>query len=189
MSTITLSVGSRTETGKGAARKMRFDGIVPGVVYREGREPTLITFNPKDISLAFEKTGNPNTLVDMTMGSDKFLCLVKEVQRHPVSGSIRHIDFYEVKIDEAIVVSVPLTTVGRAAGVAMGGTLRLIRRELSVRCLPADIPAIIEADVTELNIGKFLKVNQIPTPTGVQILFDSNAAYNIATVIKRRGGK
>jgi large subunit ribosomal protein L25 len=71
----------------------------------------------------------------------------------------------------------------------MGGALRLIRRDLKVRCLPQNIPAFIEADVSPLEIGKFLKVNQIASPEGVEVLFDDNAIFNIATVIKRRGSK
>jgi large subunit ribosomal protein L25 len=115
--------------------------------------------------------------------------LVREVQRHPVSGAVRHVDFYQVKEDETLTVDVPVKMVGKAAGVAMGGALRLIRRELKVRCLPSNIPSVIEADVTPLEIGKFLKVNQIPNPEGVEILFDDKGIFNIATVIKRRGSK
>ena len=112
---------------------------------------------------------------------------MKEVQRHPVSGNIRHVDFYNVKDDELIVVDVPVEIVGKAVGVAMGGTLRKIRRDLQVRCLPKDIPACIEADVTTLDIGNFLKVNEITNPSGVEILFDDKSIFNVATVIKRRG--
>jgi large subunit ribosomal protein L25 len=189
MSTIDMSVAVREETGKGVARKLRRSGVVPAVIYRGGNEPTMITVNPRALTLAFERSGNPNTLVKLDVNGTSFTCLVREVQRHPVSGVIRHVDFYEVKEDEEITVTVPVKTVGRAAGVAMGGALRLVRRELNVRCLPSNIPAVIEADVTPLEIGKFLKVNQIPNPEGVEILFDEKGIFNIATVIKRRGSK
>ena len=189
MSTIDMPVSVRGVTGKGAARKFRRDGVVPAVVYCKGQEPTMITVSPSAMTLAFERTGNPNTLVNLQIGEKTVTCLVKEVQRHPVSGNIRHIDFYEVNESESLVVTVPVKAVGRAKGVAMGGAMRLIRRELTVRCLPKDIPAFIEADVTPLDIGKFLKVNQIPNPEGVEILFDSKGIFNIATVIKRRASK
>jgi large subunit ribosomal protein L25 len=189
MSTIELSVASRDKTGKGVARKLRSAGVVPAVIYRGGETPTMISINPSALTLAFERSGNPNNLVKLDVDGQPFTCLVREVQRHPVTGVIRHVDFYEVKEDETLTVDVPVKMVGKAAGVAMGGALRLIRRELKVRCLPGNIPSVIEADVTPLEIGKFLKVNQIPNPEGVEILFDDKGIFNIATVIKRRGSK
>ena len=189
MSTIEMSVAAREGTGKGIARKLRRSGVVPAVIYRGGNTPTKISIDPNALTLAFERSGNPNTLVKLDVDGSSFTCLVREVQRHPVTGIIRHVDFYEVKDDEYLTVTVPVQTVGKAAGVAMGGALRLVRRELNVRCLPANIPAVIEADVTPLEIGKFLKVNQIPNPEGVEILFDDKGIFNIATVIKRRGSK
>jgi large subunit ribosomal protein L25 len=130
-------------------------------------------------------------LVDLSVEGleNNFVCLVKEVQRHPVSGVLRHVDFYEVSNDQSITISVPVKIVGKAAGVAMGGALRLIRRDLNVRCLPTNIPSHIEVDVTSLEIGKFLKVNTIAAPEGVEILFDENGIFNVVTVVKRRGSK
>ena len=187
MSTIEMSVSKREKTGKGVARKLRRSGVVPAVIYRGGNTPTMITINPDALTLAFERSGNPNNLVKLDAEGEVFTCLVREVQRHPVSGTIRHVDFYQVQDDELLTVVVPLVTVGKAVGVALGGTLRLVRRELSVRCLPGDIPAVIEADVTSLDVGKFLKVDEITNPNGVEILFDKNGVFNVATVIKRRG--
>lgn len=189
MSIIELPAQSREETGKGAARKLRQNGRIPAVVYRGGETPTQISIDPMKLTLAFERSGNPNNLVEIQVADNKLVCLVKDVQRHPVSGRIRHVDFYQVDESQELVVEVPVRTVGKAAGVAMGGALRLIRRDLKVRCLPQNIPAFIEADVSPLEIGKFLKVNQIASPEGVEVLFDENAIFNIATVIKRRGSK
>ena len=187
MSTIELPAQLRTDTGKGPARKIRQSGAVPAVVYQGGNKPTMITIDPYQLTLAFERSGNPNNLVELQTDGNSFLCLVKEVQRHPVTGNIRHVDFYEVRNDEKIVVEVPVQIVGKAVGVTMGGSLRQIRRDLQVRCLPQDIPSNIEADVTTLDIGKFLKVNEITNPEGVEIMFDDMSIFNVATVIKRRG--
>ena len=190
MSTVTMNASVRTNTGKGVARKIRATGLVPAVVYRAGKKASLIKINPKTLTVLFEKTQNPNTLVRLEIdGGREATCLVKEVQRHPVSGVIRHVDFYEVSETEDIVVSVPVATVGKAVGTTLGGALRIIRRELDVRCKPQDIPETIEVDVTELNIGKFIKVNEIQNPNGVEILFDSKGVFNVVTVIKRRGTK
>ena len=190
MSTVTMNATVRTQTGKGAARKIRTGGLVPAIVYRAGNEPSLVNINPKTLTTLFEKTQNPNTLVKLSMDDGKeATCLVKEVQRHPVSGDIRHVDFYQVSNKESIVVSVPVRAVGRAIGTTLGGALRIIRRELEVSCKPQDIPEVIEVDVTNLDIGKFIKVNEIPNPKGTQILFDDKGIFNVVTVIKRRGSK
>ena len=189
MSTIEMSVAAREGTGKGVARKLRRSGVVPAVIYRGGNTPTKISIDPNALTLAFERSGNPNTLVKLDVDGSSLLVWYVKFNVTLSLESSRHVDFYEVKDDEYLTVTVPVQTVGKAAGVAMGGALRLVRRELNVRCLPANIPAVIEADVTPLEIGKFLKVNQIPNPEGVEILFDDKGIFNIATVIKRRGSK
>lgn len=186
MSTITLDANIRINTGKGAARKIRSTGSVPASIYRAGNEPTLITLNPRELTLAFERSGNPNNLVDLNVNENNFLCLVKEVQRHPASGVIRHVDFYQVDEKEEITVSVPVSIVGRSVGVAIGGSLRLIRRELDVKSKPQDIPAIIEVDITDLDVGEFIKVDAVISPENTIIVFDESAVFNVATVIKSR---
>ena len=108
--------------------------------------------------MAFDKSGNPNHLVNIEIdGKVVATCLVKDVQRHPVSGNIRHVDFYQVQSDEFITVSVPVEVVGKSVGVQMGGVLRSIRRTVDVSCKPADIPATMQVDVTDLDIGKILQ--------------------------------
>jgi large subunit ribosomal protein L25 len=188
MSTVTMNAAIRTKTGKGAARKIRDGGLVPAIVYRAGNEPSLVNIDPKILTVLFEKTQNPNTLVKLEIDSgQEATCLVKEVQRHPVSGEIRHVDFYQVSDEEDIVVKVPVRTVGRAIGTTLGGVLRIIRRELEVSCKPQFIPDAIEVDVTNLDIGKFITVNEITNLKGTVILFDDKGIFNVVTVIKRRG--
>ena len=186
MATVNLDASSRNGTGKSVARKIRKEGLIPASIYRGGEVPTLITIDPQALTLAFEKTGDPNTLVNISVDSgDSRACLVKEVQRHPVTGRIRHVDFYNVQEDASIVVNVPVRTKGRAIGTQMGGALRLIVRTLSVRCLPTQIPSAIEVDVTELNIGKFIRVSQLPAVESYEFVFKSD--FNIVTVVKKRG--
>ena len=136
--------------------------------------------------MAFQRTGDPNTLVDITAndGTEKS-CLVKEVQRHPVSGDIRHVDFYNVDPNKEIVVHVPTRAAGKAIGIQMGGTLRMIVRKLSIRCLPANIPECIEIDVTNLQIGMFIRASDIAASDKYELVFKSD--FNVATVVKKRG--
>ena len=111
--------------------------------------------------------------------------MVKDVQRHPVTGNIRHVDFYQVKDSENITVSVPIEITGKSIGVQMGGSLRTIRRRIDIICKPSDIPATIKIDITNLDMGKFFKVSQVQPPEGVEVVYSSD--FNLVTVIKRRG--
>ena len=186
MENITLPSSIRTDFGKGAARKLRNQGLTPASFYREGEAPTLITINAQKLQIAFDKSGNPNHLVNIEIdGKVVATCLVKDVQRHPVTANIRHVDFYQVQDDEAITVSVPIEIVGKSIGVQMGGALRTIRRSVVVNCKPKDIPATMQIDVTDLNVGKFFKVSQVKPPEGVEVIYSSD--FNLLTVIKRRG--
>lgn len=187
MATIELSADVRTATGKGAARKIRKAGQVPATIYRNGDEATLIQIDPRALQLGFERTNNPNTLVNLVYGDESKVCLVKEVQRHPVSGQIRHVDFYNVKDDQKIVVNVPVKAVGKAKGVSLGGKLRVIRRSLTVQCVAANIPSHIEVDVTNVDVGEFLKASQITTPDEFELILTSD--FNVVTVVRRRGAK
>ena len=185
MENIQLDSQPRVSFGKGAARKLRRSGLIPAVVYREGKTPTHISIDPNFLSLAFEKSGNPNHLVEINTDGNIQICLVKSVQRHPVTGIIRHVDFFEVKSDEEIQITVPISIVGKAVGVQMGGALRLIRRTIDLLCKPNDIPSSVPVDVTNLEIGKFVKASQVPSPENTDLVIPSD--FNIVTVVKRRG--
>jgi large subunit ribosomal protein L25 len=183
--TINLSATLRTKTGKGSARKCRLTGKIPASIYRGGEAPTLITIDPNELTVAFEKTRNRNTLVRIKSQDIEKLCLVKEVQRHPLSGHIRHVDFYNVKMDEPIVISVPVRIVGKSIGLTLGGQLRTILRDLDLRCKPNDIPAVIEIDISEMDVGQFYRVEQVVAPKNCEIVTASN--FNVVSIARRRG--
>lgn len=185
MATVSLSANSRDDYGKGAARKIRAQGLLPAVIYRAGQPSTSISLDPLELENAFRRTGNRNTLVDLGVDGNNFVCLVKSTQRDPVSSILLHVDFYEVKDAESVTVSVPVEAVGKAAGVVAGGKLRVIRRDLTVSCKPGDIPATVQVDVTELNVGDFARVSAIAAPKGVEIVAPND--FNVATVIGKRG--
>ena len=184
MDTMNLSAEYRQGTGKGYARKLRRSGLIPALVYRDGVEPLLIKINPHELTHGFEKIGNPNTLVNVQLSDKERLCLVKEVQRHPVNGRIRHVDFFKVDDTEEIEIEVPIRTTGRAVGVAMGGNLRTVRRSLVIRCKPQHIPRFVEIDVTELDADQFIRASDISAPANTTLVFAND--FNIATVIRGR---
>jgi large subunit ribosomal protein L25 len=187
MATISLKATSRTSSGKGIARKIRRDGNIPAVVYRGGKDALKLVIDPTEITLKFNRTGNRNTLVKLDLDEGSRLCLVREVQRHPVSGALRHIDFYEVADDQYITVIVPVEPVGTAKGIKLGGKLQLMTRDLKVRCKPADIPATVQVDVTELVIDSFVRVSELTAPENTELVYGGD--FNVLTVAGKRGDK
>ena len=185
MATVNLTANPREEMGKGAARKLRAAGLLPAVIYRAGQPATSISLDPLALENAFRKTGNRNTLVDLGVDGKSFVCLVKSTQRDPMSAELLHVDFFEVDSNEDVVVDVPVSAVGKAAGVVAGGKLRIVKRDLRIQCKPADIPDTVAVDVTPLSIGDFVRVSQVPAPSGTQIVAPND--FNVVTVLGKRG--
>ena len=186
MSTYVLNASARETGGKGKARKLRALGALPGVIYSAGNKALSISVNPGELEAIFRKTNDPNTVVSVELDGSVHSCLVKDVQRHPVSKVLRHIDFYEVNKKENVEVSIRVKTTGDPVGVKMGGTLRTVQRTLDVVCKPFDIPEIISVDVSEMNVGDFIKVSAIAAPKGCDIVY--TADFNVIAVAGKRGG-
>jgi large subunit ribosomal protein L25 len=184
MESVTLSATVRDVFGKGAARKLRRDGKLPAIIYRGGDSATHIAIDPNELETIFRHSGNRNTLLKVDAGGSERICLVKDVQRHPLSQKIRHLDLYEVNPADSLDLRVPVVASGEAAGVKLGGKLRVIRREIDVRCKPADIPANISVDVTELEVGAMIRVSSVVAPNGVEIICKED--FNLITVAGKR---
>jgi len=183
--TVSITASPRPETGKGAARRARRTGQVPGVVYMGAKTPASIQLDPVPLERAFLKSQNRNTLVDLQIdGEGKRLCLVKEAQRHPVSRRLVHVDFLEVDPAADIVVEVPVKPHGKSLGERGGGLLRVIRRTLPVRSKPQNIPDEIPVDVTELDVNKFIKASMIQDPPNSKVLYIGD--FNVIGIIGKQ---
>jgi large subunit ribosomal protein L25 len=187
MEVINLNVEARSGRGKGPTRRLRATGRVPAIVYRGGLEPTAISIDPAELELTLRRTGNRNTLFTLPVGGKDRLCLIREVQHHPISRKILHVDFYEVASDEPVVVDVRVEPSGKCIGVKKGGLLRALVRNFKVKCLPGVIPAVIEVDVTDLDMGKSIRVADVVAPLGVHLLYDVN--FNVFMVSGREEGE
>lgn len=186
MATVSLGATLRNTTGKGHARKIRAEGKLPAVVYRGGDAAVPVTIDPEALELAFKKTQDRNTLVQIQIeGGDSRTCLVREAIRHPVSRRLEHVDFYEVLPEQVVTVEVPVRPVGTAKGTKLGGKLRVIRRSLVLQCKPADIPSAVDIDVSEMVVNDFVKASQIVPPTGCTLSY--TADFNVLTVVGKRG--
>lgn len=185
MATVSLDAQLRTTTGKGAARKARAAGSLPAVVYRAGLNATPISIDPEAIEIAFLKTGDRNTLIELEIAGDgKRTCLVREAQRNPSTRRLEHVDFFEVTPDDVVTVTVKMNPVGTAVGTKLGGRLQVIRRTLDVRCKPAFIPSTVDVDVSEMEVNTFIRASQVVPPTGCELVFDTD--FNVVAVLGKR---
>lgn len=184
MQAIKIAIEPRTTTGKGAARKVRGAGRIPAILYRDGVAPALFTIDPEELDLILHRQGDRNTLFEIEVDGQARVALIKDIQIHPVNRRLRHVDFYQVLEDHEVQVRVRLEPVGRAEGTRAGGSLSMLRRELTVRCMPGVIPAVIQVDVTPLGVGDCIRVEDVPMPPGVAAVFEAN--YVVATVEGKR---
>lgn len=160
---VSIAAGSRTTTGKGAARTVRRAGKVPAVIYGHSRDPEALLLDAAALGRALQGA-TAATMLDVTVdGRAPVRALIREVQRDPVrSSNILHVDFYEVRADEKITVSVPVHLKGIPDGVRnFGGVLDHMRRELEIEVFPGDLPDSIDVDVTALAIGHSIFVRDI----------------------------
>ena len=175
MSETALVVESRANTGKGAVRKLRAAGRIPAILYGQGKESVPLTIDPRALEKVL-KTGGANALLDLTVEGRTDLgnpvALVKELQRHPIRGTILHADLYQVDLTKTVEVEVPIHLLGKAKGIDFGGILEHSLREVALECLPRSIPASIEVDVSNMEIGDVIHVRDLALPAGVSLVSD-----------------
>ena len=177
MKSVALKAFPRTKVRGGQVKQLRTAGRVPATIYGRETKPLNLELNSREFSDLLHHSASENLLVDLAVEKDakaKRLALVQEVQHHPISGKILHVDFHEVSETEKVTVQVPLETTGEAVGVKAGGTLEHIQFKLKVRCLPKDLPDQITVDVSALEIGKSIHLGDIKAPEGVQIMGDKH---------------
>ena len=176
-----LVVEVREGAGKGAARKLRAAGRIPGVCYGRTLPSVGISLDPRALEhLLATSTAGMNTLFQLRIEGvgdfDGKAVMVRELQRNPVNGRLLHADLYAVDLEQSIDVSVPLHITGTAAGVKMGGILDQALRALDLECMPQAIPREISVEVSALEIGDTIHVRDLVLPGGVSLLSDPDLA-------------
>lgn len=155
---------------------MRSEGRIPAVIYGRETKPQNVEINAREMGELMLHSVSENLLVDLALKDDakpKRLALVQEVQHHPLSGKVLHVDFHEVSPTEKVTIMVPVETTGEAAGVKnSGGVLEHVLFKLKVRALPKDLPEQIIIDVTNLELNKTIHIGEVKAPEGVEILGD-----------------
>jgi large subunit ribosomal protein L25 len=178
MKSVALKVYPRTKVQRAEVTKLRAEGRVPATIYGRKAAPQNLEVNAREFSDLLHHSVSENLLVDLSVDSDaraQRLALVQDVQHHPLSGKVLHVDFHEISPDENVTVLVPVETTGEAAGVKTGGgVLEHILHKVKVRCLPKHLPEQILVDVSSLEIGKSIHLGELKAPEGVEILGDKH---------------
>ena len=184
MEQLELNATIRKTTGNSPARELRRGGHIPAVLYGPQTEPVLLSVNIKELEQVFKKGNIGSIILNLIIQNGKKVtkpAMIKEFQSHPVSGDFLHIDFYEIDMQRKINVMIPVVTKGISKGVELGGLLQIIRREIEVMCMPGDIPEAIEIDITDLDIGDSVHVEEIPLGDNVEISTDVN--FTVLTIV------
>jgi large subunit ribosomal protein L25 len=171
---ITLEVAERgpSQLGSPNVRRLRKQGLVPGVLYGKVNKPIVVA--ERDLRTALTGPSGLNAIVDVVIAGQTtpHHAILKDFQQHPIKGTIVHVDFHEVRLDQPIQTTVPVHLVGESVGVGVGGVLTQVARELHVSALPAEVPEHIDVDVSALEIGDTLRLAEIPPRAGLTFLDD-----------------
>jgi len=167
---VALKAEVRQERGKGPARRLRAAGKVPATVYGRGMDAVAVTVDARELDHTLSTDAGANVLIDLKVGSDTHLTLARALDRHPIRGTILHVDFLKIARDVAITVDVPVHFDGEAKGVKEGGVLEHHLWQLHVECLPGNVPERINIDVSAMDIGSIIRVSDVRVPDGVTVL-------------------
>jgi large subunit ribosomal protein L25 len=188
MKSVALNATPRAVTRRAAAKALRSAGRIPAVIYGRQAQAQNLEVKAKEMEDLIHHSVSENLLVDLEVKDDarpKRLALVQEVQHHPLTGRVLHVDFHEVAENEKVTVQVPVETVGEAVGVKTGGgVLEHVLFGVKVRALPKDLPEQIVVDVSHLELGKAIHIGELPVPPNVEILGDKSVPV-IAVSIPR----
>lgn len=168
---IILNVTPRPQTGRSASRRVRKANQIPAILYGKHTNPEALSVDAPEFTRLLKKVAGRSVIIELHRKDkpEKALSFLQEVQRDPITDRFLHADFQEVKADEKLEVNVVVQLVGEAYGVkTQGGVIEMASHTLRLRCLPKDLPAFIEVDVTSLKAGEAIKVGTLTPPSGVE---------------------
>jgi large subunit ribosomal protein L25 len=175
----------KNSRGKNEARRLRASGRVPAVVYGAKKDSVAVSVDPKQISKILRSESGHNTIFDLELGTEKTKAMIVDWHYEPVKGKLLHLDLKRIAMDEKIRVKVPIHLTGEAVGVKQqGGILDQVLREVELECLPADIPASLNADISALVFGQVLRVSDLPHSGSVKFITDANQTVAHVTSVK-----
>lgn len=182
----TLSAETRDRAGKGVARSLRRENKIPAVIYGDAKDAQTIALPVKEVTIEYHKGHMFTNLCDLDVGGKKQLVLVRDVQVHPVSDNVLHVDFMRVTPKTEIVVGVPVEFLNeeKCPGIKVGGSLTIVRHELELVCKATEIPEKIDVDLSSAEIGDAIRINQVELPKGTRSSYTRDVT--IATIAAPR---
>lgn len=174
MEVAELKAEQRAGTGKGVAHRLRAAGKMPAILYGNGTEPMQLAIDKREFAALIRGESGSSLVVKLMIGGDSSrpTALIKDLQLDQVRGSLLHVDFQRVLMDQTIATTLPIAAVGEAPGVKFGGVLEHQLTEVDVEGTPAEMPAQLEADISGLEIGDSFNVRDLSVPSGVDIITD-----------------
>lgn len=176
MSTTLEAVTGRT-TGSAAARRLRRDEKIPGVIYGQGMSPLTVVVDRRDLRQALSGAAGTNTILEIKVDGNTYPAVIKEIQRHPVRRTVAHVDFLRIDMSEELTIAVPVRLSGEAkAVVSEGGLVDPSVDTIDIVTTPANMPSEITVDVTAMKPGDVIRLGQITLPPGTRALGDPELA-------------
>lgn len=177
MDQLQLAAKPRVREAKGSNRRLRVEGQVPAVVYGGKGEPRSIAISHHELELILRGARKTNKIFNLALGSEAEQTIVRDIQRHPVTSRIVHVDFQRIDLESEIEVDVTLHVTGQIPlGVRNGGILEHIQRTVRISCTPLAIPKYIEVDLSDLDMNRSIHVSDLKLPEGVQVLDEPETA-------------
>jgi len=187
---VSLAAEVGRPTGTRNSRRLRAQGKIPAVVYGHGMDALPVVIDAKELRVALSTAAGANALLSLKVGGEQHLVLARELQRHPVRGSLLHVDFQVVRRDEFITSEVPIVVTGEARDVHHeGGIVEQQLFNLTVRAVPADIPPVITVDVSGLGVGSVIRVADLPLPPGVTAEIDGDTVVVAGQVLRAKAAQ
>lgn len=182
MDLITLNAKTREETGKGAARKLRQSNKIPAVLYGKQTDPLSLSLDTIEFSRIIRENGTSGLFLDLAVeGGKNRMVMLRELQMDTFGINFLHADLQEIDMDKKVSITIPVEAVGKSKGVKEGGILQIIRRELEISCKPSDAPETIQIDITDLDVGDSVHVNELDLGENISIPHEVN--FTVITII------
>ncbi len=180
---VKLEVKPRDLRGSSASRRLRRDGLIPGVLYGRGKDPNPFCVAERDLRKALTGPAGLHAILDVVLDGQKttHASILKDYQQDVISGRLTHIDLQEVRLDQPIHAQVVIELVGESVGAKEGGVLSQVSREINVEALPLEVPERIEVDISDMEMGDTMRLADVPAPEGVTFLDDPEETV-LATV-------
>ncbi len=166
-----VNAQERSDEGKGASRRLRHQGLIPGIVYGGSKKPEMISLSHQEMLLHLEHEAFYSSILNLKIGSKQQQVILKDLQRHPAKPFVIHVDFQRVSATQTLKTRVPIHFVGEnvCPGLKMGGGVSHHLTDVEISCLPKDLPEFLQIDLSKMEIGDSVHLSEIELPDGVEI--------------------